>query len=215
MTPRQPTHMYTARIPARRRSPYELACLWASYYYSKSAPTESYFSGAKGSKRSQIGPFSDERPSGPLPTALSKPTPHQNMSSTSTSHQRRVSGRATKGVGKPHFEPNTGGGLATVGQRLVPTVHCSRLLRRPPRQDRRVQVRHHHVRPTTILTVRNPPPMLPPSLQLLLDRTLRQMTTHPEHPSAMLSSHTACCLQGATARTRERRRQLRHRQGGR
>ena len=35
------------------------------------------------------------------------------MSSTSTSHQRRVSGRATKGVGKPHFEPNTGGGLAT------------------------------------------------------------------------------------------------------
>ena len=91
----------------------------------------------------------------------------------------------------------------------------SRLLRRPPRQDRRVQVRHHHVRPTTILTVRNPPPMLPPSLPLLLDRTLRQMTTHPEHPSAMLSSHTVCCLQGATARTRERRRQLRHRQGGR
>ena len=86
---------------------------WDDYYYSKSVPTESYFSGAKDSKRRQIGPLSDERPSGPLPTALSKPTPHQNMSSTSTSHQRRVSGRATKGVGKPHFEPNTGGGLAT------------------------------------------------------------------------------------------------------
>jgi len=83
------------------------------YYYSKSVPTESYFSGAHVAKKRQIGPLSDERPSGPLPTALSKPTPHQNMSSTSTSHQRRVSRRATKGVGKPHFEPNTGGGLAT------------------------------------------------------------------------------------------------------
>jgi hypothetical protein len=81
--------------------------------YWESVPTESYFSGALTYKKRQIGPLSDERSSGPLPTALSKPTPHQNMSSTSTSHQRRVSGRATKGVGKPHFEPNTGGGLAT------------------------------------------------------------------------------------------------------
>jgi len=43
------------------------------------------------------------------------------MSSTSTSHQRRVSGRATKGVGKPHFEPNTGGGLASKTRALLST----------------------------------------------------------------------------------------------
>ena len=43
------------------------------------------------------------------------------MPSTPTSHQRRVSGRATKGVGKPHFEPNTGGGLATKTRALLST----------------------------------------------------------------------------------------------
>ena len=43
------------------------------------------------------------------------------MSSTPTSHQRRVSRRATKGVGKPHFEPNTGGGLASKTRALLST----------------------------------------------------------------------------------------------
>ena len=166
---------------------------------------ESYFSGAQSSKSHEIGPLSDERPSGPLPTALSKPTPHQNM----------LPLLPPTSAGSPAVRPRAWVSPTSSRTPAEAWQPSSRLLRRPPRQDRRVQVRHHHVRPTTILTVRNPPPMLPPSLQLLLDRTLRQMTTHPEHPSAMLSSHTVCCLQGATARTRERRRQLRHRQGGR
>ena len=72
-----------------------------------------------------IGPLSDERPSGPLPTALSKPTPHQNMPHTSTSHQLRVSGRATKGAGASHFEPNTGGGLASKTRALLSTPEAS------------------------------------------------------------------------------------------
>ncbi len=180
------------------------------YYYSKSTQVESYISGALVYKRGRIGILKMSGPAG----LCRRHFPNQL-------HTRRTC--------LPLLPPTSAGSPAVRPRAWVsPTssrtpaeawqprrVHCSRLLRRPPRQDRRVQVRHHRVRPTTILTVRNPPPMLPPSLQLLLDRTLRQMTTHPEHPSAMLSSHTVCCLQGATARTRERRRQLRHRQGGR